>query len=96
MAFSCVILESDSSVLVTALNEEKRDRSLIARHDVREIMRSFNDVRVCFVRREGNSLADRYVRVVSVSTPTMSWLTFILQWLMDAAASIDFQTGRPA
>ncbi|CAN6177086.1 unnamed protein product [Urochloa humidicola] len=89
VAASNVILESDSLVLVKALNEEVLNRSLIAGivHEFRELCKSFNNVRVCFVRREGNSLADRCVKEVSVHSPVLSWRACIPQWLQDAAAT---------
>lgn len=88
LGLSDIILESDNSVLVKLLMEEVPDRSLIAGiwHECRELCRFFNNFKVCFVRREGNSLADRCVKEVSVDSPAFSWLADVPQWLKDAAA----------
>jgi ribonuclease HI len=74
LAASNVVLECDSLVLVKALQESLLDRSPIA-------------VKVCFIRRQGNSLADRCVKEVSADFPSVSWLACIPQWLKDAAAT---------
>jgi ribonuclease HI len=77
LEFSDIILESDSSILVRILNEEVPDRSLIAGiwHECRELCMSFNNVKVCYVHREGNADA-----------PVLVWLADVPQWLKDAAA----------
>jgi hypothetical protein len=47
---------------------------------------SFHNVKVCFTRREGNTLADRCVKEASSNSPVVSWFAVIPQWLKDAAA----------
>jgi ribonuclease HI len=85
--YTQVILESDSVVLVVALNSSTLDRSVVGGicHDIRELSRSFSSFQVCFVRREANSLADRCVKEVSVESPVKIWNCFP-QWLKEAAA----------
>jgi ribonuclease HI len=88
LEFSDIILESDSSILVRILNEEVPDRSLIAGiwHECRELCMSFNNVKVCYVPREGNFLADKCVKEASADAPVLVWLADVPQWLKDAAA----------
>jgi hypothetical protein len=78
---------------VKALTEGSLDKSMIAGiwHECRDLCKSFNNVRVCFTRREGNTLADRCVKQVSMDSPMVSWLVGIPQWLQDAA-TIDCNT----
>jgi ribonuclease HI len=89
LAASNVVLECDSLVLVKALQESLLDRSPIAGilHECRDLFKSFHNVKVCFIRRQGNSLADRCVKEVSADFPSVSWLACIPQWLKDAAAT---------
>jgi ribonuclease HI len=85
--YTQVILESDSVVLVVALNSSTLDRSVVGGicHDIRELSRSFSSFQVFFVRREANSLADRCVKEVSVESPVKICNCFP-QWLKEAAA----------
>jgi ribonuclease HI len=74
--FARIVLESDSEVLVAALNSSSLDRSAVAGicHDIRELSRSFSDFKVYFVRREANALADK-------------WLGCFSLWIEEAAAA---------
>jgi hypothetical protein len=56
-------------------------------HECRELFNSFDNVKVCFIRRQGNSLVDKCVKEVSADSPSVSWLACIPQWLKDAAAT---------
>jgi ribonuclease HI len=80
-----VVLESDSSILVSAIKSSTEDRSIIAgiRRDIRELCRLFISFEVNFVRREANSLADRCAKEVSVDSPVRDWY----DWLLEAAAN---------
>jgi ribonuclease HI len=88
LAFSDVVLETDCSVLVKALTDDSMDRSIIAGiwNECKELFRSFNNVRVCFTRREGNMLADRCVKEASTDSPLLLSLADFPLWLKEAAA----------
>jgi hypothetical protein len=80
-----VVLESDSSILVSAIKSSTEDRSIITGiwRDIRELCRLFISFEVNFVRREANSLADRCAKEVSVDSPVRDWY----DWLLEAAAN---------
>jgi hypothetical protein len=84
-----VVLESDSSILVSAIKSSTEDRSIIAgiRRDIRELCRLFIFFEVNFVRREANSLADRCAKQVSVDSPVRDWYDWFPSWLLEAAAN---------
>ena len=75
MGYPHVILESDSSVLVSALKMTEADRSRIAGlwHEIRELSRSFVSFDVSWIKREVNSLADLCSRFPSVTSPENLW-----------------------
>ena len=87
MGYPHVILESDSSVLVSALKMTEADRSRIAGlwHEIRALSRSFISFQVCWVRREANSLADLCSKFPSVVSPAHVWRGCFPPWLMEAA-----------
>jgi ribonuclease HI len=87
--FARIVLESDSVVLVAALNSSSLDRSAVAGicHDIRELSRSFSDFKVYFVRREANALADRCVKEISCETRFLLWLDCFPLWIEEAAAA---------
>jgi ribonuclease HI len=80
-----VVLESDSSILISAIKSSTEDRSIITGiwRDIRELCRLFISFEVNFVRREANSLADRCAKEVSVDSPVRDWY----DWLLEAAAN---------
>jgi hypothetical protein len=78
-----IILESDSSVLVNALNSTCMDRSVIAGLCFK----------VCFTHREANSLADKCVKEVTMEYPSVCWLNGIPPWLEEEGACRDRHRG---
>jgi ribonuclease HI len=82
-----VILETDNASVTSLLSSDEGLRSTIAGiwHEVKELSLSFISFTCSHVNREGNEAAHLCARMPSMSSPTLSWIGDLPNWLREAA-----------
>ena len=82
-----VVLETDNATVATLVRSDDGFRSVIAGvwHEIRELSLSFASFICTHVNQEGNEAAHLCARRPSASSPVMSWVGDLPNWLMEVA-----------
>jgi ribonuclease HI len=82
-----VVLETDNATVATLVRSDDGFRSVIAGvwHEIRELSLSFASFICAHVNREGNEAAHLCARRPSASSPVISWVGDLPNWLMEVA-----------